>query len=382
MFQQDSCFILAGERSGEELALSFFPELKSQLPKCHFYGIGGEDLQAAGMELTQHWKDLSTWGLTDALIKLPFYWKLYRKILREIKRRKTKTAILVDFQGLNLALAKKLSVSGVRILYYVAPQAWVWKAWRAKTLAASVHTLFVLLPFEKQWFQERGVRRVRHVSHPMSSTYREEIAVLPKRHHKDLVHGHGHIALLPGSRKSEISRILPYFQKLIPQLLKKNPNLTFHLLKVPQIDEGLYRYFLRDFKIQVWPSEALPELLSQSHLAFAASGTVTLATALFKVPTIVCYELSELNDWAYRAFVSYRGPYSLANIVWEKKVFPELVGPNLTFENLLAVTETWWNEKEQYKRCQELLESGSGRVEGDLKDIGTYMAKVIGSRHT
>jgi lipid-A-disaccharide synthase len=120
----NSCLIITGEKSGEEHALSFFTDLKNNSPDTQFYGVGGDDLQAKGLELLYHLKDFSSWGYSGVISKIPFYIKVMNAILAEVDRRGTKVAILVDYQSFNLKLAGKLKERGVDVLYYVAPQAW------------------------------------------------------------------------------------------------------------------------------------------------------------------------------------------------------------------------------------------------------------------
>jgi lipid-A-disaccharide synthase len=180
MKSNSSCLIIAGERSGEDHALSFFAELKQLCPDTSFYGVGGKRLQENGVELIYDLKDFSGIGISEVLSKIPFYYKALGNILDEVDKRKTKTAILIDFQGFNLKLAKKLKKRGVNVLYYVAPQAWVWKEYRVKILEKCVHTLFTIIPFEKKWFTERGVTRVKGVEHPLVRTYKNELKIFHK----------------------------------------------------------------------------------------------------------------------------------------------------------------------------------------------------------
>src|SRR4051812_36921836 len=126
----NSCLIITGEKSGEEHALSFFSELKKKSPDTQFYGVGGDELQSAGLELLYHLKDFSSWGYSGVITKIPFYLRAMKDILAEVDRRGTKVAILVDYQSFNLKLAGKLKEKGVEVLYYVAPQAWAWKEYR------------------------------------------------------------------------------------------------------------------------------------------------------------------------------------------------------------------------------------------------------------
>ena len=124
----ENVLIIAGEKSGEEHALTFLEGLKVQHPEIKFWGVGGDELAAQGMELKYHLRDFSSWGFSEVIKKLPFYIKALKNIEQEALKRKTKTAILIDFQDFNLRLAKRLKKQGVNVLYYVAPQAWAWKA--------------------------------------------------------------------------------------------------------------------------------------------------------------------------------------------------------------------------------------------------------------
>ena len=181
----NSCLIIAGEKSGEDHAMTFLPELMKLSPNCKFYGVGGKRLEDLDVELLYHLKDFSGIGISEVLGKIPFYFKALDNIVSEVKKRETKTAILIDFQGFNLKLAKKLKKLGVNVLYYVAPQAWVWKPWRSKVLEQNVHTLFTILPFEKKWFSERGVTKVKAVVHPLMNEYGQQLSSVRKRKFDD-----------------------------------------------------------------------------------------------------------------------------------------------------------------------------------------------------
>ena len=170
---EESCLIIAGEKSGEEHAMSFLPDVLKNVPDLKLFGVGGEEMQALGVELLYHLKDFSSWGFSEVIGKIPFYFKALQHIEEEVVRRGCQTAILIDFQDFNMRLAKRLKRRGVKVLYYVAPQAWAWKAWRATTLSKTVHTLFTILPFEKDWFKERGVNQVCSVPHPLWFHYKD-----------------------------------------------------------------------------------------------------------------------------------------------------------------------------------------------------------------
>jgi len=161
-------------------------------------------------------------------------------LLAEVKKRKTKTAILVDFQGFNLKLAKKLKKLNVNVLYYVAPQAWVWKPWRAKVLEQNVHTLFTILPFEKKWFQQRGVTNIKSVMHPLMLEYDDDLKNIRKRDSSDFSNRPVRILLLPGSRNVEVAKLLPIFAAGIKILKEEGIELQVGLVTAESVREENY----------------------------------------------------------------------------------------------------------------------------------------------
>ncbi len=370
----DSCLIIAGEKSGEEHALSFFPQLKKLVPHVHFFGVGGEDLQHEGVELLHHLKEFPSMGLSEVVGKIPFYSKALKRIESEVLKRKTKTAILVDFQGFNLRLAKRLKRHGVKVLYYVAPQAWAWKPHRAQALAENVHTLFTILPFEKNWFKQRGVDQVRSIPHPLMLTYKNLLNDLPERTHgdwKDKVK----ILLLPGSRKFEVSSLLPVFIEAT-KALKKHYNLEIHLVKVSHIDQSFYDCYSSEIDF-LYESEELTHALRSAHIAIAASGTVTLSTGLFEVPTVVCYKASLLNEFVFNNFIKYKGPISLTNIIHGKNIFPEFVQDQVDVGHISRAISSWLDNEKVYNQTKRVLKETKKLLSGEDFSVPEYMAQVL-----
>ncbi len=370
----DSCLLIAGEKSGEEHAMSFFQELRKNSPQTHFYGVGGDELQKEGMELLFHLKDFSSMGFSEVIHKIPFYFKALSRLEKEVKLRGTKTAILIDFQDFNLRLAKKLSKLGVKVLYYVAPQAWAWKPYRTDVLAKSVHTLFTILPFEKRWFKDRGVHQVKSIPHPLMLTYKNELASIPKKPFgswdKKLK-----ILLLPGSRRFEVHSLLPEFIQAIREL-KKTHKIEVHLVKVDHLSPHVYEFFKDD--VDVWyPSQDLTKAMRECHLSLAASGTVTLSTGLFEIPTVVCYKTSLLNEFIFYNFIKYKGAISLTNIIHDKMVFPELMQERVNAHQLIRIIKTWIENESVYNELKSTLQETNKLLSGEDFSVPEYMAQVI-----
>jgi lipid-A-disaccharide synthase len=376
---QPNCLIIAGEKSGEEHALSFYDELSKECGDVDFWGVGGELLKEKGVSLLYHLKDFSSWGFSEVIFKIPFYKKALEKIEAEVIARKTKVAILIDFQDFNLRLAKKLNKRGVKVLYYVAPQAWVWKAWRTKSIEKAVHTLFTIIPFEKEWFTNRGVSRVYSVNHPLYLTYKDELEKgMPERTYEEL-EAEINLLLLPGSRNFEVYNMLPEFIKTVKSL-KTERKIKVHLVKSPNVNSELYAPYEKCVDI-IYQDTELPSALRKSHLCLAASGTVTLACALFEVPTVVCYKTSLLNSYIFYSFIKYEGFGSLANIVHQEEIFPECIQERFDQTNIQEGLREWIFSKESYSKIKNKLKQTKELLKGDSSETGKYMASVINSSY-
>jgi lipid-A-disaccharide synthase len=367
-----SCLIIAGEKSGEEHALSFFRDLKTNSPGTHFFGVGGDELKKEGLELLYHLNDFSSWGYSEVVTKIPFYIKAMNHIVEEVKKRGCQTAILVDFQSFNLKLAGKLKAMGVEVLYYVAPQAWAWKEYRVKKLAATTNTLFTIIPFEKKWFKDRGVKTVISIDHPLWTTYQKDLQNFSK---VPEINSPVQILLLPGSRKFEVEKLLPVFIESI-KALKKEFLVEVSIVKSNSVSSALYEPFESEFD-HVYTNENLTDALKKADFSFAASGTVTLTCALYEVPTIVCYKTSLLNQFIYEVLVSYRGFISLANIVQDRSVFPELLQDQVSAYNIVSYLRFWYYNKTDYLELKRKLKETKKMVQAREVDVPKYMADVI-----
>jgi lipid-A-disaccharide synthase len=369
---KSSCLIITGEKSGEEHALSFFNNLKKESPETSFFGVGGDELKKEGLELLFHINEFSSWGYSEVITKIPFYIKAMNKIVEEVKRRECKTAILIDYQSFNLKLAGKLKELGVDVLYYVAPQAWAWKEYRVKKLSRSVHTLFTIIPFEKKWFLDRGVKNVISIDHPLWTTYKNE---LQSFHKAEKMSEPLKIVLLPGSRKFEVQSLLPIFIETL-KVIRKDFPIKVSIVQSSSVPQELYDSYGDQFD-QVYTNEELVTALKEADFSLAASGTVTLTCALFEVPTIVCYKTSLLNQFIFETVVNYNWFISLANIVQNRAVFPELLQDKVSVYNIVSYLRFWYYNKTDHSELLKKLKQTKDLVRGDALEIPKYMAEVI-----
>lgn len=354
--------------------MSFFPELKKLCPDVKFFGVGGEELKSRGVDLLYHLKDFSSMGISEVVGKIPFYFKAMKHIENEVASRSTKVAILIDFQDFNLRLARKLEKHGVKVLYYVAPQAWAWKPHRAAVLAKTVHTLFSILPFEKNWFSERGVKQIKSIPHPLMLTYKDELNQIPAKPfgcwEKKLK-----LLLLPGSRRFEIHSLLPQFMAAAQELKKTMP-VEIHLVKVGHVNQEIYHYYENEIDV-TYESTELTKAMRECHFSFAASGTVTLSTGLFELPTVVCYQSSLLNAFIFYTLIKYQGPISLTNIIHEKMVFPEYTQADVNAQQLARVIKSWTLNEKTYNELKTDLKKTAGLLSGEAFSVPAFMAQVI-----
>ncbi len=369
-----NCLIIAGEKSGEEHSESFLPELIKESPQTKFFGVGGDYFRKLGVETFYDIKDFASMGISEVLTKIPFYLKAEERLLEEVDKRQCRTAILIDFQGFNLKLAKKLKKKNVRVLYYVAPQAWAWKSHRAKTVGDNIHSLFSIIPFEKKWFAQRGTDKIISIAHPLFLKYRDDLQEIPPRDYESLESGIN-LLLLPGSRNSEVRSLLPEYLKAAKRLRAKF-QVNVRIVKTNSVENDIYDFFGDEIE-HVYESNELADALKWTHFSLAASGTVTLACALFEVPTVVSYKTTLLNWFLYSNLVKYKGFVSLGNIVLEQAVFPELLQDDANEYLIFEKLNKWIMGKSFYEKTKNILSKTKISLTGEDINIPNYMARVI-----
>lgn len=371
----NNCLIVAGEKSGEDHVMTFLPDLVRMQPSFLFWGVGGDEMLDHNVELLYHLNDFSSWGFSDVIAKIPFYKRALDRLCEEAVTRGCKVAILVDFQDFNMRLAKRLQDRGIKVLYYVAPQAWVWKEGRVKALRRNVEKLFTILPFEKQWFLERGVKQVVSVAHPLYKKYAEQITQSLSLQEKsyEWLAARPRLLLLPGSRNFEVASLLPAFIKAL-SMLERRPEVR--LVRSSSVADALYRPYL-DKVDHVYEDVDLEDGLKWAGIALAASGTVTLTCALFQVPTVMAYRSSLLNEYIFYNILNYKGYISLANIVHGEEVFPELIQNQASSFNMHHHLNRLLSSKHEYERCKIKLERTKDLLKGDLLSSADAMNETF-----
>lgn len=331
-------FLVAGEASGDQLGGSILESLLLQRKDLDIVGIGGPLMRAHGLFPISPMEELQVMGFIDVLWNLPRLRKLFRNTVETILHLHPKAVVTIDYPGFNLRLARALRKKGYRgkLCHVVCPSVWAWGKKRIQTLANNYDLLLSLLPFEKPLFQNTSLR-VEYIGHPLVQKVAYE--TFPEE---------GLIALFPGSRSHEIERNLPFYLRLIPKLQALDPKLRFVL----SLSQEKYRPLLQ----KMVRSSPIP-LLSPSEmkntrpmLAIAKCGTIVLELALRGIPTVVTYGMSALDvalaQWIFRIRLPY---YSLPNLILNRPLFPELIGPQLTDKNLFDTASIFLTSPEKLR---------------------------------
>jgi lipid-A-disaccharide synthase len=333
-----SVLIIAGEASGDMHAAPVLRNLKRSGSDLSCWGIGGPQLRDAGMELLHDVDEMDVLGFAEVIKRYSFFKAVFNEVLSEVDRRKPDAALLIDYPGFNLRLAKELKKRGIKVLYYICPQVWAWKKDRIQVMADVLDRLMVIFPFEVDVF--KGVDlRVDFVGHPMVDDIRrfrsEECRPLPWTEGKK-------IALLPGSREQEIRRILPALLKAAVHA-KQNCQIELSfIIAVPANREELVEAILREAGNRpqhcVVVIDQSREVLKQADAALVASGTATLEAALLHCPTVLVYKTSALTYAIARYLINI--PWlGIVNIISGREVMPERIQSGMKPKQLAADLE-------------------------------------------
>lgn len=339
-------FISAGEASGEAYGALLIAAATKLEPDLRFFGLGGPKMRTSGCDVVVESHDVAVVGLAEVVAHLPRIYSRFRRLLREIDRRKPKAAVLIDFPDFNFRLAKALHKRGIPVVYFVSPQLWAWRQSRLALVKKYVAKMLVIFPFEEPWYRERGVDAT-YVGHPLAD-------LEPRSHGGTEART---IVLLPGSRKGEIERNLPALLALTQDARMRDYN--FHLPVAPTLDRAWLAARLGAAKVAL--VDNAPEILAHARAAVVASGTATVEAALAGTPFVVVYRLSALT-WRLGRRLVKLDHFAMPNLIAGRRIVPELIQDDFTAENV--VTE-----------LQRILPDGPDRTRM-ITDLAEVRAKL------
>lgn len=323
-------YLIAGEASGDLHASNLMKALKQEDALANFRCWGGDLMEKAGGELVKHYRELAFMGIWEVIKNLRIVSGNLKFCKKDIITFQPDILILIDYSGFNLRIAKWAKSVGIKVFYYISPQVWASRQKRVFTIKKTVDKMFVILPFEKDFYQQFGLK-VDYVGHPLLDAigdYKFDGHFLEKHQITKPI-----IALLPGSRKQEINIVL----KIMLSLVKQFADFQFVISVAPSMQLSAYKEFLKELAIKesevILLQNQTYDLLNHAKAAIVTSGTATLETALFEVPQVVCYKGNWLTYQIAKRIIKV--PYiSLVNLIANRSLVKELIQDELTSENL------------------------------------------------
>lgn len=329
--------ISAGEASGDLYAAQLMESLRARRPGVDFFGCAGPHMQAAGMRTVVDSRNLSVVGLLEVVSHIPRIYGEYRRLLDAARREKPQLAILTDSPDFHLRVAKKLRRMGIPVVYLVAPQVWAWRQHRSRAMRRDLSCLLCIFPFEEKWFRERGVP-ASYIGHPLSRTPAPRLTREQFLRKHRLPTDRATIVLLPGSRLGEARRHLPDLVDAVNELNRRRA-MNF-ILAAPAgagFNDPSFREPFSGSSIQLIEGETR-EAIAHADLALAASGTVTVETALLGTPMVTFYKVTPVSWWLGKLLVDVPF-YSMVNLVAQRQVVPEIMQNEITGRRL--ADEAW-----------------------------------------
>ncbi|HAT69687.1 lipid-A-disaccharide synthase [Croceibacter atlanticus] len=313
-------YIIAGEASGDLHAANLMKALKKKDPQADFRFWGGDLMQDVGGTLVKHYKELAFMGFIEVVMNLRTILKNITLCKKDITNYNPDVIIFVDYPGFNLRIAKWAKTEGYKTHYYISPQIWAWKEGRIKDIKRDVDAMYVILPFEKEFYEDKHNFPVHFVGHPLIDAIAQKQLINPSDFKAEFnLDNRPIIALLPGSRKQEISKML----EVMLSVTKDFKDYQFVIAGAPSQDAAFYSKFTKKQNVNLVMNRTY-DILSLATAALVTSGTATLETALFKVPEVVCYKGSTISYQIAKRVINLEY-ISLVNLIMDKPVVKELI---------------------------------------------------------
>ena len=358
-------YLIAGEASGDLHGGHLIRALKDRDTAGIFRAWGGEKMEAAGAEVVKHYKSLAFMGFWEVLTHLGTIFRNIKFCKSDILHFQPDALIFIDYPGFNLRIAKWAKSKGIQTIYYISPQIWAWKTSRVHAIKRDIDLMLVILPFEKDFYR-RYQYSVTFVGHPLLDEIPPTVAM------KSEVSAC--IALLPGSRRQEISKILPVMVKLMAFF----PEKKFVLACAPGIELEFYEQFIAEVKLDKVVGDTYG-VLKSAAAAIVTSGTATLETALLGVPQLVVYKSNTINYWLFKSFIKVQY-ISLVNLIAGRELVREIIQDDCQPQNLAKSLKTLLSDdskkefEEKYVYLREKL-GGPGASERAALAILNFLSE-------
>jgi lipid-A-disaccharide synthase len=356
--------MVAGESSGDMYGADVALALMGRFPGCRIFGLGGEKMLQAGVELEGDIRHTAAMGPLAAFGQLGALFKVFRRLADRIETSPPDAAVLIDFPDFNLRLAKRIKAANIPIIYYVSPQVWAWRPGRVNQIKELVTRMLVIFPFEERIYKDAGVD-VEFVGHPLidkvrSTKTKEEFYRQYKLDPKRPV-----VAILPGSRKKEIRHILPTLCDVVERILAVKPYTQFVLPAAQNLERSLVEGIVGNHPIKIVDNDTY-NALRYARAAIVASGTATLEAALLGTPEVIVYRISSMEAWFLGRFFLKVRLFGIVNIILGEEVVPELFQdrftPELVSEAAMKLMDDVWLQSRirgNYETLRRQLRGGN-----------------------
>jgi lipid-A-disaccharide synthase len=349
-----SLMIVAGEASGDKHGANLVSALRGLRPdlRFEFFGAGGDEMRQAGAETLVDAREVAIMGALEVARAMPKFLRVFRRLSEAANERKPRLIILIDWPEFNLRLAKRLKRDGHRVVYYISPQIWAWRSYRIRTVKRYIEKMLVILPFEKDYYERAGVE-VDYVGHPLLDSVRVTATREEFRSRHGLDQSSPVIALLPGSRHSEMKYILPPMVEAVKLLNRSHPHFQFILPLARTFEAREISAQIDSTRLRVIEHDTY-NAVAAADLAVVASGTATLETAIIGSPLIIVYRASQLNWRIFRPLINT--PFvGMPNLIAGKEIAPELLQDDLNAERLSKLIVEFLNDPARLLRSRNEL---------------------------
>jgi lipid-A-disaccharide synthase len=350
--------MVAGEASGDYLGAHLIGALRERVPGLAFVGIGGPKMEAAGLDPWYPMERLAVRGYIEVLRHFPGLLAMRRRLARRLLAARPKLFIGIDAPDFNLSLERKLKNAGIPTVHYVSPSLWAWRGGRMSRIASAVDKMLVLFPFEEPLYREAGVPAV-FVGHPLADASPKKDATQTTREQLRLPAGQRTIALLPGSRQSELRYMAPTFLRAAKLIAARQPEVRFLVPLVSRetralFEEAMYEAGAGELQLTVLFGHAR-DAIAASDVVLVASGTATLEAALARKPMVITYKMAEIS---YRLMkrMRYLPWVGLPNIIAGEFIVPEILQRDATPENLAQAVLNSLNDPVVARRLPDRLD--------------------------
>lgn len=335
----------AGEASGDMHAAAVAAEIKKENPQVDIFGMGGKNMREAGVRIVYDIEHLGIIGFVEVLKHLPLFLKLIKFLKETMINEKPDVLVCIDYPGLNMKIVHAAKEMGIPVVYYIAPTIWAWKKGRAKQIARDVRQVASIFPFEAEAYKKAGAP-VTFVGHPLADTVKTSMSFEKAMEYFGGQKDKKRILLMPGSRKNEVSGLLPVMLDAC-KLISEKAECQFYLPKADTISDEFLKSFLSKYpELSVTVTERKQyDLMQICTACIASSGTATLETALMQLPTVLIYKLAPATWFIAKHVVEvkYAG---LPNLLLQKEVTPELLQDQVTAENIASIIVPWITDEQ------------------------------------